>query len=224
MKISYKLYLLSTLIFSFMSLSCKSNTELENIITAEQVGAKATPDKIAPIDGAPFEIPQLKRPTFPDFTINIKDKGAKTDTPITSIVNQTIEDVSQKGGGTVIIPKGKWKSGRIVLKSNINLHLAEGAEIEFPGNAESYLPAVFTRHEGVEIMGPGSFIYANGEDNIAITGKGIIYGPSLDAEIRQRPNGNTVVEKDILNNAPIEKEYLMEWMEEASINLNHISD
>lgn len=80
-------------------------------------------------------------------------------------------------------------------KSNVNLHLAEGSEIEFPGNAEDYLPAVFTRHEGIEIMGSGSFIYANGEDNIAITGKGVIYGPSLNAEIRQRPNGNTVVEK-----------------------------
>lgn len=205
MRISYKPYLLPTLIFSFMFLSCKSNAELETIITVEQVGAAATPDRITPIEGAPFEIPQLKRPIFPDFTINIGEKGAKTDVPITSIVNQTIEEVSQKGGGTVIIPKGKWKSGRIVLKSNVNLHLAEGSEIEFPGNAEDYLPAVFTRHEGIEIMGSGSFIYANGEDNIAITGKGVIYGPSLNAEIRQRPNGNTVVEKDILDNAPVEK-------------------
>ena len=138
MRISYKPYLLPTLIFGFMFLSCKSHAELETIITVEQVGAAATPDRIIPIEGAPFEIPQLKRPSFPDFTINIGEKGAKTDVPITSIVNQTIEEVSQKGGGTVIIPKGKWKSGRIVLKSNVNLHLAEGSEIEFPGNVEDY--------------------------------------------------------------------------------------
>lgn len=205
MRISYKSYLLPTLIFSFISLSCKSNAGLEDIVTVKQVGAAATPDKIAPIERVSFDIPQLKRPTFPDLTINIEDRGAKVDSPITSIVNQTIEEVSQKGGGTVIIPKGKWRSGRIVLKSNINLHLAEGAEVEFPGNAEGYLPAVFTRHEGVEIMGPGSFIYANGENNIAVTGKGTIYGPPLDAEIRQRPNGNTVVENDIPVDAPVEK-------------------
>lgn len=77
--------------------------------------------------------------------------------------------------------------------------------MNFRGMRKDYLPAVFTRHEGIEIMGSGSFIYANGEDNIAITGKGVIYGPSLNAEIRQRPNGNTVVEKDILDNAPVEK-------------------
>lgn len=203
MRISYKSYLLPTLIFSFISLSCKSNAGLEDIVAVKQVGAVAAPDRIDPIEGTPFDIPQLKRPTFPDLTVNIEDKGARADTLITSIVNQTIEEISQKGGGTVIIPKGKWKSGRIVLKSNINLHLAEGAEIEFAGNAEGYLPAVFTRHEGIEIMGPGSFIYANGENNIAITGKGTIYGPPLDAEIRQRPNGNTVVERDIPVDAPV---------------------
>ena len=85
MRISYKPYLLPTLIFSFMFLSCKSHAELETIITVEQVGAAATPDRIIPIEGAPFEIPQLKRPIFPDFTINIGEKGAKTDVPITSI-------------------------------------------------------------------------------------------------------------------------------------------
>ena len=90
MRISYKPYLLPTLIFGFMFLSCKSHAELETIITVEQVGAAAPPDRIIPIEGAPFEIPQLKRPSFPDFTINIGEKGAKTDVPITSIVNQTI--------------------------------------------------------------------------------------------------------------------------------------
>ena len=69
-------------------------------------------------------------------------------------MNRTIAEVSKQGGGTVVIPEGKWKSARIVLKSNVNLHLAKGAEIEFSGRAEDYLPAVFTRHEGVEIMGP----------------------------------------------------------------------
>lgn len=53
--------------------------------------------------------------------------------------------------------------GPYCTESNVNLHLAKGAEIEFAGRAEDYLPAVFTRHEGVEIMGPAAFIYANGE-------------------------------------------------------------
>lgn len=201
----FKMYLFAALTFSFLLESCQSQTGSAQIISIDKVGAAATPEKVAPIEKAPFEMPQLKKTGFPGLTVDISDKGIKADEVITPIVNQVIADISNRGGGTVVIPKGKWKSGRIILKSNVNLHLTEGSEIEFSGNAEDYLPAVFTRHEGIEIMGPGAFIYANGENNIAITGKGTIYGPSLNAEIRQRPNGNTVVEKDILNNAPIEK-------------------
>lgn len=175
------------------------------IPTIEKVGAQATPADIVPIKDVPFDMPQPRLPVFPDFTVNLKDKGITEQTSVTDLVNRTIAEVSAKGGGTVIIPAGKWKSARIVLKSNVNLHLEEGAEIEFGGRAEDYLPAVFTRHEGIEIMGPAAFIYANGENNIAITGKGIIYGPPMDAEIRKRPNGASVVEKDIPWDMPIEQ-------------------
>lgn len=175
------------------------------IPSMKEVGAQALPANIVPIENTPFDMPQLRCPVFPDFTVNMKDKGITATTPITDLVNRTIAEVSAKGGGTVIIPAGKWKSARIVLKSNVNLHLSEGAEIEFGGRAEDYLPAVFTRHEGIEIMGPAAFIYANGENNIAITGKGIIYGPPMEAEIRKRPNGASVVEKDIPWDMPIEQ-------------------
>ena len=171
----------------------------------EEVGAQAMPRNIVPIKNTYFNMPQLKRPVFPDFTVNMKDKGMTESIPITNLVNRTIAEVSNKGGGTVVIPEGKWKSARIVLKSNVNLHLAKRAEIEFSGRAEDYLPAVFTRHEGIEIMGPAAFIYANGENNIAVTGEGMIYGPPMDAEIRKRPNGASVVEKDIPWNMPIEQ-------------------
>lgn len=175
------------------------------IPTIEKVGAQATPADIVPIKDVPFDMPQPRRPVFPDFTVNLKDKGITKQTSVTDLVNRTIAEVSAKGGGTVVIPAGKWKSARIVLRSNVNLHLSEGAEIEFGGRAEDYLPAVFTRHEGIEIMGPAAFIYANGENNIAITGKGIIYGPPMEAEIRKRPNGASVVEKDIPWDMPIEQ-------------------
>lgn len=199
----YKPYLLMALTLPFLSVSCQPQVKSAKIVTIDKVGAIAMPEEIAPIGKIPFQMPDLKRPVFPELTVNISDKGAKADEPITLIVNQTIMDVHNRGGGTVVIPKGKWKSGRIVLKSNVNLHLEDEAEIEFPGTVESYLPAVFTRHEGIEIMGAGAFIYANGENNIAVTGKGIIYGPAMNAEIRQLPNGNTVVENDISSTTPV---------------------
>ena len=185
-----------------MSLSAQSTQRAPYL---SEVGADAMPRAIAPIGNVPFDMPQLQAPVFPDFIVNVKDKGASPDALLSPILNQTIEEVCKKGGGTVVVPAGHWKSGRIVLRSNINLHIAEGAVIEFGGKAEDYLPAVFSRHEGIEIMGPAAFIYAHNEHNIAVTGRGKLMGPPLDAEIRKRPNGASVVENDIPWQMPVDQ-------------------
>lgn len=185
-----------------------SEASLPRILETSEVGATVMPEEIAPVKNAPFDIPTFKRPVFPDFTINIVERNAKPDTPITSIINEAIMDVYKIGGGTVVVPAGKWKSGRITLKSNVNLHIAEGADIEFSGNIEDYLPAVLTRHEGIDLFGAGAFIYANGENNIAVTGKGSITGPDMDAEIRKRTQVSIIIENAIPSSMPLHKRIL----------------
>ena len=198
--------ILSLAIITLSSIKLTQCTELTRPLPlADEVGAHVMTHDIAPIEGAPFDMPELKRPYFPETTVNMANRGLTPHQPISHLVNKAIEEVSLAGGGTVIIPTGEWTSKRIVLKSNVNLHLMEDANIVFSGIAEDYLPAVLTRHEGIDIMGPANFIYANGEDNIASTGTGTIWGPPLDAEIRQRPNGPSVVEKDIPVDLPIEQ-------------------
>jgi len=177
--------------------ACQEQTVSISIPTENEVGAQVMPQEIVPVTGAPFEIAKFKRPEFPAYTVSITEHGGKESEPITHIVNHIIADVSEKNGGTVIIPAGKWKSGRIILKSNVNLHLAEGAEIEFSDKVEDYLPALFTRQEGIEIMGPGACIYANNESNIAITGKGTLLGPPLDSPMRDFAIGDTAIENVI---------------------------
>lgn len=171
------------------------------IPAVNEVGAKVMPEEIEPIKNAPFGMPQLQRPVFPKRTISITERGAKPEKPITEIVNQAIADISNLGGGTVIIPPGKWKSGRVELKSNVNLHIVEGAALKFSDEPKDYLPAVFTRHEGVEIYGAGAFIYANGAENIALTGKGKIYGPDLKAAIREQSNSLFDIEGELSKTA-----------------------
>lgn len=197
----FKKIIITTLSGLCMTLSSAQTTQ--RIPELMEVGASALPSSIAPLKDVPFDMPQLQAPVFPEFTVNMKDKRIASEALLSPILNQTIEEVSKRGGGTVVVPAGHWKSGRIVLRSNVNLHIAEGAVIEFGGKAEDYLPAVFSRHEGIEIMGPAAFIYANNENNIAVTGKGKIIGPGLDAEIRKRPNGASVVEKDIPWEMPV---------------------
>ena len=195
------------LAFLMQGLGCYVHAQVsQSLPTLDQVGAVQMPAEIAPIH-APFDMPNLQRNTFPNLTVSISEKGAKENSLITDLINYLIEEVSQKGGGTVLVPRGHWKSGRIVLKSNVNLHLEAGAELEFSDNPKDYLPAVFTRHEGIEIMGSGAFIYANGEDNIAVTGKGKILGPPMDVALRKESNTTAFMENDMMDMPLVQRIY-----------------
>jgi polygalacturonase len=144
---------------------------------ATQTAVSEVPGEIAPIH-APFAMPQLQRPVFPDRTFNITGYGAKGDgtTKNTEAFRKAIEACHKAGGGKVLVPAGKWLTGAIHLKSNVNLHMLEGAEIHFSDNPQDYLPMVFTRWAGTEVMNYSPLIYANGCENIAVTGPGTLYG------------------------------------------------
>ncbi|SFC45933.1 Glycosyl hydrolases family 28 [Zunongwangia mangrovi] len=177
----------------------KQYFSLDSIVKIDEVGADNMPDTIAPIQ-APFKMPGFKRPVFEDREVNIRNQGGKEGQIVTSIIQKAIDEVSQQGGGKVIIPNGKWKTGRIELKNNVNLYLEEAAELYFSGQLEDYRPAVFTRHEGVEVMSLGACIYAYEQDNIAVTGKGTIYGPE------EGPVKSQMMTEDVTENfVPIEK-------------------
>lgn len=140
-----------------------------------QIGDK--PYEIAPTN-APFEMPVLDRPNIPNQTFDIRDYGAVSmadddDFKNTEAIHRAIEAASQAGGGKVLIPEGEWFTGPIHLKSNINLHLADGAEVIFSEDKEDYLPVVRQRHEGVEAYNYSPMIYAYKVKNVAITGNGI---------------------------------------------------
>lgn len=170
------------LIICFILLSWPTYQSVMAQPLSYQVGPQAMPDTIATIK-APFEMPHLQRPSFPQRTLTVKMNGKGL---LTQTIQQAINKMAAMGGGTVEIPAGDWLTGRITLRSNINLHLAEGCKLHFSGQIADYQPVVFTRDEGIEIYSLGAFIYANGEHNIAVTGKGEIIGPSTDCEIYQQ--------------------------------------
>ena len=115
------------------------------IPTADQVGAACMPDTLAPIR-APFDMPQLARPVFPDHTRMLTAQELEQHRLASVAIQQAIDETSRRGGGTVIVPSGVWNVGRIELKSRVNLHLSEGAELHFSGRVEDYL-----RYRGVDI-------------------------------------------------------------------------
>ena len=136
------------------------------------------PEEIAPVN-APFDMPNLKRPRFPDTTFNIRNFGAKTGknkNTTTEAIHKAIAAAHKAGGGKVLIPAGEWWSAPVHLMSNINLHIAKDAVLHFSTDKTDYLPVVLQRHEGVEAYNYSPLIYARDVKNIALTGKGTFNG------------------------------------------------
>ncbi len=128
-------------------------------------------------ENLPFEMPKVQQPSFPDYTVNIKDFGAVADgvTLNTDAINNAIKDVNEKGGGTVVIPAGLWYTGPIQLLSNVNLHTEKNALVLFSDDFMLY-DIIDTSFEGLDTRRCLSPLWANGAENIAITGDGIFDG------------------------------------------------
>lgn len=110
---------------------------------------------------------------------NARDFGARGDgdTLDTAALQAAIDACSADGGGTVLLPSGRFLSGTIVLKDNVTLHLSPGAVLlgspriaDYPANA---FPARDLDIGGFRIW---ALIFADGAENIAIEGGGVIDG------------------------------------------------
>jgi polygalacturonase len=128
------------------------------------------------------EVPKiLKRivpPKFPARDFVVKDFGAVADgrTDCSEAIRRAIDACSKAGGGRVVIPAGEFLTGAVHLMSDVNLHLETNAVLKFSTDPKEYLPAVFTRFEGVELYNYSPLIYALGQKNIALTGEGTLDG------------------------------------------------
>ncbi len=124
-----------------------------------------------------FSMLKIVEPSFANNSVSIKDFGAVADgvTLNTKAFADAIDAVVKKGGGKVIIPRGIWLTGPIVLKSNINLYTEAGALIIFSKNFDDY-PLLETSFEGLNTVRCISPIYGKGLENVAITGEGVFDG------------------------------------------------
>jgi polygalacturonase len=141
----------------------KSNAEVKISIIKEAIKVDA-----------PFKMPALHVIKYPDRVFNIKDYGAVEGGVFLNrdIISNVIKTCNEAGGGTVVIPDGKWLTGKIHFKSNVNLHLQDSAELIFSDDFNEYLPAVQSSWEGMECFNYSPLIYAFNCSNITLSGKG----------------------------------------------------
>lgn len=122
--------------------------------------------------------------------------GKTLDSPA---INAAIDACAGEGGGTVVLPAGNYLCGSIHLKSNIELHLTPGATIIATDQQGAYDESeVFGGPEyqdGGHTYFHNSLIWAEGQTNVSITGRGTIDGRGLtrhDTETAGNVQGGSI--------------------------------
>ena len=115
--------------------------------------------------------------------VSVLEFGAVGDgkTLVTHQINAAIAALSLSGGGELYFPAGTYRTGTIILKSNVVLNLGAGAKILSSGNLGDYLPDEDTEvsvFEGEENMG-SALIWGKNLKNIGIIGHGTIDGNGI---------------------------------------------
>ena len=117
---------------------------------------------------------------------NVKDYGAKGNGKVLDheAINIAIEAANKAGGGQVYLPSGVYLCGSIRMKSNIDLHLSAGAKIlaapaEMKAYDESEVFGAPEYQDGGHTYFHNSLIWAEGQHDISITGRGMIDGEGL---------------------------------------------
>jgi polygalacturonase len=118
-----------------------------------------------------FGVPaqNIPLPVIPNATFNITNYGAVGDgrTMNTAALQKTIDATSAAGGGTVLVPAGKFLTKPFTLASSINLHLAGDAVILISDEITNY-PVANKRYQ--------DSITASGAHDLEISGEGTIDG------------------------------------------------
>lgn len=101
---------------------------------------------------------------------DVRDFGVKGDgtTLNTRSIQKAIDFANENGGGRVVFPAGKYLTGSIYIKSNVTLHLEDGTTLLGSLNPWDFVKDSY--------IGWTSMIFSVKQDNIGITGKGVIDG------------------------------------------------
>ena len=121
----------------------------------------------------PFNMPDVKLPIIPNYTVSILDFGGVGDggTINTESFSQAMKHLAQKGGGKLVVPAGIWLTGPIQFENCTELHVEQGALILFTTEFDAY-PLVTSVYEGNTAQKKMSPLWAYEKHDVAITGTG----------------------------------------------------
>ncbi|WP_161554862.1 glycoside hydrolase family 28 protein [Ereboglobus luteus] len=117
------------------------------------------------------------------YSSNVTDiaaAGARGDgrTINTTIIQTAIDDLSARGGGTVLVSGGIYVTGALELRDNITLRIEAGSILRASPNPADF-PPKHASVPGFRSHEPHQFIFAQNAKNITITGGGVIDGYAI---------------------------------------------
>lgn len=143
----------------------------------------------------PDRLARVERPRIPARDFPVADYGLPADSTADArpALLAALKAAAAAGGGRVVLPANRtlFCNGPLHLRSRQNLHLPEGSRLRFGNDPNRYLPAVKVRWEGTVAYNYSPLIYANGAEDVAVTGPGVIDGAGIawseDWRRKQKP-------------------------------------
>jgi polygalacturonase len=107
---------------------------------------------------------------------NVREFGAVGDGHAldTAAINRAVAACASDGGGTVLLSPGKYLCGTIRLASHVTLEIGGGATLLASTNPDDYPLLPDAWDASLKIVAP--LIYADGAENISLTGRGTVDG------------------------------------------------
>lgn len=112
------------------------------------------------------------------MTLSVRECGALGDgvATDTAALQRVIDRAAEHGGGTVVVPPGRYVTGALRLRSRVTLHLEAGAILLASENPADF-PLGTSTWEGDGIRPyPAPLLGGEGLADIAVTGRGTIDG------------------------------------------------
>jgi polygalacturonase len=111
----------------------------------------------------------------------------------TAAFQKAFDACKANGGGTVIVPAGRYLIGSVVMAGHTTLKIDGHATLVGSTNVADY-PLTKVRFEGEFIQGHRALISAEDANHIAIQGGGTICGPPLNISSLRKPRGPVLIE------------------------------
>lgn len=128
---------------------------------------------------------QIEKPVIPGHTCSVQMFGIIADSEKiqTAALQQAIDKLSAGGGGRLVFPAGRYRTGALQLKSGVELHLeSKDTVLAFVNESpQLHYPVVFSHWEATPCCNFSPLIYACDAHDIAVTGAGVLDG-GADAE------------------------------------------